>query len=102
MKTTFVVFLLTTFLSFTAFSQDGSKKVEETTFKVNMHCMSCKNKVEKNMSFEKGVKDLKADLATNTVTITYRSDKTSSEKLKEAIIKLGYKAEIVEAEQKEN
>jgi copper chaperone CopZ len=48
-------------------------------------------KVQENIAFEKGVKDMKVSLADQTVMLKYDSAKTSAEKLKAAIEKLGYK-----------
>lgn len=62
---------------------------------VSMDCESCKAKIEKNIPFEKGVSDLSVDLTTKTVTITYKTGKTTQEKLEKAIRKLGYKTEII-------
>ncbi|MDR3351184.1 MAG: heavy-metal-associated domain-containing protein, partial [Prevotellaceae bacterium] len=53
----------------------------------------CKAKIEKNISWEKGVKDLTVNLEKKTVAITYDPQKSTAEKLKEAIEKLGYTAE---------
>ena len=69
------------------------KKTEEVTFIVSMHCHGCQSKIEKNISWEKGVKDLKADLEKKTVTITYDPKRTNEEKLKKAIEKLDFKCE---------
>jgi len=97
MKTILVTFVLSFFFSFAGMAQN-SKEVKEVVCKVNMHCMSCKNKIEKNITFEKGVKGFSADLATNTVKVKYRADKTTDETIAEAIKKLGYKVEIIEEE----
>ena len=43
------------------------KKTAEVTFNVNMHCENCKAKIEKNISWEKGVKDLSVNLENKTV-----------------------------------
>ncbi len=70
------------------------KKAQEkvkVTFEVPLDCMSCVEKVNKQMAFEKGVKDLKCDLANKTVTVTYRKDQTDIEKLREGFAKIGYK-----------
>lgn len=73
-------------------------KVELVTvvYSVGLHCNNCKKKVENNIAFEKGVKDLQVNLEEKTVTVTYRTDKTDSEKIKEAIEKLGYTVLIKE------
>ncbi|MDR0748873.1 MAG: heavy-metal-associated domain-containing protein [Tannerellaceae bacterium] len=69
------------------------KKSEEVTFSVNMFCENCKAKIEKNISWEKGVKDLTVDLEKKAVKIVYDSKKTTEEELKKAIEKLGYTCE---------
>ncbi|MDR2622023.1 MAG: heavy-metal-associated domain-containing protein [Dysgonamonadaceae bacterium] len=69
------------------------KKSEEVTFIVNMYCENCKAKIEKNISWEKGVKDLTVNLEKKTVTIVYNPQKTTEENLKKAIEKLGYTCE---------
>lgn len=66
------------------------REVKEVTFAVHLHCDSCVKKVEENISFEKGVKDLKTSLEHQTVTLKYDPAKTSEEALKKAIEELGY------------
>jgi len=68
------------------------KKAEfkEVTFIVHLHCENCVNKVVENISFEKGVKDLKVSLEDQTVYVKYNAAKTSEQTLKAAIEKLGY------------
>ena len=69
---------------------EKTKKSETVVFAVNMHCESCKKRIENNIGFEKGVKDLAADLNAGTVTIKYDPRKTTAATLQEAIRKLGY------------
>ena len=69
------------------------KKTEEVTFSVNMTCDGCKQKIEKNISWEKGVKDLEINLEKKTVKINYDPKQTSEEKLKKAIEKLKFTCE---------
>ena len=75
-------------------SQKKPKKqkaeVKEVTFNVSLHCENCMKKVQENISFEKGVKDLHVCLEDQIVSITYDASKTSEETLKAAIEKLGY------------
>jgi len=76
--------------------KDANKNSKQTVlFSVSMDCTSCKNKIEKNIAFEKGVTDLKADLSTQTVSVTFRSDKNSVEGLIKAFKKLGFDAKVV-------
>jgi copper chaperone CopZ len=55
-----------------------------------MHCQSCKERIEKAIPMEKGVKDIKVDLEKKEVTLVYNPTKTTEEKLKKAIEELGY------------
>jgi len=83
-----------------ASAKDGKKdKTATTKFKVeNMSCENCIKKIEKNIAFEKGVTDLKCDLSTKTAEVTYKTDKTSDEKLVKAFEKINYKVTVVKEE----
>jgi Cu2+-exporting ATPase len=94
-----------TFLACTkVFSQEKEKKnkTEKVTFLVeNISCHNCIRKIEKNIAFEKGVTDMKCDLDTKIVEVTYRKDKTDTEKLVAAFKKIDYIATVVpKAEEK--
>ena len=65
-------------------------EVKEVTFLVHLHCENCVKKVQENIAFEKGVKDLKVSLEDQTVAVKYDAAKTSEETLKSAIEELGY------------
>ena len=81
--------LMMAFMLIAAVSVNAEKKGEKTViFNANLHCKSCVAKVEKNIPFEKGVKGLKVDMETQTITITFREDKNNEENLKKAIEKL--------------
>ncbi len=70
----------------------GEKK---TIFKVEMHCGNCVKEVESNISWVKGVTDLKCDLETQTVEVTYKTSKTDDKKILAAFDKIGKPATIV-------
>ena len=65
-------------------------ELKEVTFNVHLHCENCMKKVQENISFEKGVKDLHVCLEDQTVSIKYDTAKTTEDKLKAAIEELGY------------
>ena len=83
----------------------GKAKIEKTskadenictvTFETDMSCESCVKKVNENIAFEKGVKDLRVSLEEEKITVKFDKRKTSEEALAESIRKLGYKAEKV-------
>ena len=70
--------------------KSDSKNSEPVTFATSLHCESCKAKIEKNLAWEKGVKDLAINVETKEVTVTYDPQKTNPEALRKAIEKLGY------------
>ena len=93
MKQLVVALICAVFTLSTAYAQDAKKKKDTVTFFVEeMECANCQKKVEKNIAFEKGVTDLKCDLKTRTVNVTYKTDKTSNTKLASAFKKIGMEA----------
>lgn len=90
-----------TFAMVSAQEAKTDKKNTTTKFYIeNMSCDHCIQTIEKNIAFEKGVTDLKCDLKTKTVTVTYKNDKTSDAKLVTAFGKIKYKASVVKEEKK--
>lgn len=79
-----------------SFTQKETKTIDIKTSAV---CDMCKERIEREMVFEKGVKEVNVSLETKTITVTYRTDKTSPEKIRKAIAKLGYWADEVAAEE---
>ena len=60
-----------------------------------MTCENCKKTIEKNIAFEKGMKDMKVDLDNKLVTLTFDSRKNNEQKIIEAFSKLGYDAVVM-------
>ena len=84
MKTKGIVLVCLLFFLFAAqaiVAQTQKGKNTVIFFVEEMECEHCKAKVEKNIAFEKGVTGLKCDLEQQTVEITYKTDKTTPEKL---------------------
>ena len=78
--------------------QNAKKSAPKTvTFNVSMHCKNCVKKINDNVAFEKGVKDLSVSLDSKTVTVTYDPARTDVAKLKAALEKLGYKVTVQES-----
>ncbi len=91
-------------VGFNASAQTADKKAktETVTFNVSMDCHSCQAKLEKNIPWEKGVKDMTVDLENKTVTIKYDPAKTDEATLKKAVEKLDFtceKAKVVQKKQ---
>lgn len=86
-----------------ALNAQGKKnaKLETAVYAVELHCANCKAKVEKNIPFEKGVKDVVVDLPAKTVTVKFDPSKNTREGLRKAIEKLGYGCSVKEAPKKQ-
>lgn len=70
------------------FAQKEKKTATVYFYVEEMECKNCQAKVEKNIPFEKGITDLKCDLPSRMVAVTYRKDKTNPEKIAKAFEKL--------------
>lgn len=72
--------------------QPSNEKV--VTIEAGMTCSGCKKTIETGLAKEVGVKSVKADLKTKTVTVSYDASQTSDEKLVKSIEQMGYSAKI--------
>ncbi len=63
-----------------------------------MHCANCEKNIKENIRFEKGVKSIKTDLKTKTVTIEYDADKTNVQDIIKGFKKIKYEASEVKKE----
>ena len=80
-------------------TQVMAKDLRTVIFKVEqLCCEKCEAKVIKHIPFEKGVKSLKCDIPTKTVSVTYDAEKTNIEKLQKGFAKFKYTAEVVKEE----
>ena len=64
-------------------------EIKGVTFNVELHCAGCVKKVQENLAFEKGVKDLHVCMESQVIALKYDASKTNEETLKNAIVKLG-------------
>ena len=82
-----------------ASSPTRDDKEKEIKIKTSAICGMCKARIERNLAFEKGVKEADLDVKTKVVTIKYNPAKTDVSKLKANISKTGYDAEEVPADE---
>lgn len=97
-----LVFVIAITMMFGMFNQQtfAQKKGNKVVcFKSDMDCTACETTISEYVKFEKGVKDLKVDHASNTILIEYKDGKNTEEGFAEAIKKKGYKAEKITPEQ---
>ena len=92
------ILILTMLLAAELFAADG--KFDTIKIKTSSQCDECKETIEEALAFEKGVKTADLDVETRIVTVTYKKSKTSPEKIRKAISKVGYDADDVAADPK--
>lgn len=56
-------------------------------------CEMCKDRLEKDLTFEKGVKSVNLDLETKVLNIAYLDTKTDPDKLRKRVTMVGYNAD---------
>ena len=83
--------------SSTCFGQQ--KKSDTVEIKTSAVCGMCKDRIEGCLAFEKGVKSASLDVETKVATIIFNPGKTSPEKLRKTLSKLGYDADSIPADQ---
>lgn len=101
MKNLFVLLLVSVFsFSVNDVKAQDTKKTATIKIKTSAQCGMCKERLEKAFAYEKGVKKSKLDVETAVFTIEYNPKKTTPEKLKEAVTKVGYDADELPANEK--
>ena len=75
-------------------------KTAELKIKTSAKCGMCKKRIERDLGVSKGIVNSNLNLDDKVVTVTYNTKKTSPEKIKEVISKIGYDADEVVANQK--
>jgi periplasmic mercuric ion binding protein len=94
----FIIAVLLVIFPALAMGQDKPKTTETVKYKTSIDCAACVNTIMSNLPQEKGIKDVKCDLKTKEVSVTYQKDKNNPEQIKKSIEKLGYTAKEIPAE----
>ena len=66
---------------------------QKVKIKTSAICEMCKERIEKQLAFTKGVQESNLDLKDKVVTVTYNAKKTNIDKIKQAINDAGYDAD---------
>ncbi len=99
-KLALIMISLLLIIPFSLFAQgDKKKKTETVEIQTSAICGMCKERLEKNLAFEKGVKAVELNVETKVISITYKKGKNDKESLKKAITKIGYDADDLPADQ---
>jgi periplasmic mercuric ion binding protein len=99
MKTNLIAFLSTLFILFglTAWTVADDKD-KEVKIKTSAICEECKERIERNLAFEKGVKEATLDVDSKVLTVKYNPKKTDINKIKTNVNKSGYDADEMPAD----
>ena len=81
----FVLSLL--LLSLSVIAKPKQQRVT-AVFHVPIECDHCVRKIQDNIAFEKGLKDMQIDKNAQTVTLTWDPEKTDTTMLKTAFLKI--------------
>ncbi len=84
-------------LGFTIFSQEKSKN-QVIVIQTSAECGQCKERIENQLNYTKGIKYAELNLEDLKLTVKYNSSKITLEEIKTQITKLGYDADDVKAE----
>jgi copper chaperone CopZ len=68
-------------------------QTEKVEIKTSAICEMCKEAIERDLAFEKGIKSADLDLDTKIVTVEYNAKKTDADKIRLRITKVGYHAD---------
>jgi mercuric ion binding protein len=90
-----LISVLAIILSNVAHAQTNTVRIQTSAI-----CEQCKERIENDLSFEKGVKSSTLDLKTKVITVIYNPKKTDEQKIREAITKIGYDADTLKADLK--
>jgi copper chaperone CopZ len=93
-----IVIIISVFAFTTAYAQEKSDGIVETTFKVDGVCGMCKDRIESAAMRTKGVKLAKWDVDKKELKVVYKSDKTTEKEIQQAVADHGHTTSLVEAD----
>lgn len=74
------------------------KGIQEVVIKTSAQCGMCKDRIEKELAFTKGVKYAVLDLETKDVTVRFSEKKTTADEIRKVLSGIGYDADSVLAD----
>ncbi len=80
-----------------AVSEGGSEGKVTAKIMTNAECGMCKEKIEGGLNFEKGIVFAELDVPSKVVTVKFKNDVITLDKIRVIISELGYDADEVKA-----
>lgn len=90
---------LTAIMTAQPVNAQGKRNTETIEIKSSLICGMCEDRVMKGLAFERGVTNVQVNLKEKLITVDYRPKRTSPEKIKQAITKLGHDADDLLADE---
>ncbi len=84
----------------TPFLAAQEKKTDTISIQSSVVCDMCKERVEKGLAYERGIRDVAVDLDTKVVTVMFKPAIISAYDIRKKISMLGYDADTVVADQR--
>ncbi|MCC7501243.1 MAG: heavy-metal-associated domain-containing protein [Flavobacteriales bacterium] len=81
-------------------AQDKKSGTADLDIRTSSVCDMCEKTIESGLIYEKGVKKVDLDLATSIIHVTYDPKRTDAEKLRHAVVMMGYSADDVPGDAK--
>ena len=78
----------------------AQKSIETVEIQTSAVCEMCKETIEKQLAFTKGVTAAKLDVKTAIVTVSFKTKRTTIEDIRLSINKVGYDADEVTPQKK--
>ena len=79
-------------------AQEKNKSTDEVKIQTSAVCGMCKERIEHDLAFEKGIKSVSLDDESKIVTVGFSPKKTNPDNIRQAISKIGYDADDVKAD----
>lgn len=104
MKKIVLILLVSVLTGFLSFGQDCIEKsgIAEVTLLSEMDCGVCESKIRQQLTYTRGVVDIKTDIAENTVVVKYRTKRTDVDKIIKSLSDEGIEAKVKPEEQNKN
>ena len=93
-----LIIVLFSILTVNAWAQKETVNILTSAPCVGMLC--CKEKIEEEMQFTRGVTAVDLEIETGILTVTFKTKKTDADKLRKVISSIGYNADDVKANKK--
>lgn len=96
MKTILNILLATVILQGCAAVKISTEK-ETIQIKTNAECNQCKERLEGELNYVKGIVFAELDAETKVLTVKYKKDQISSDEIRKRISEIGYDADHIKA-----